>query len=67
MMLHRQYFIKLQEEDLVIESILNNTCVIDKDVSNSSVLELITYEECDQGCFLPKEPDIVHQFFPCEL
>ena len=51
----------------MIESILKNTCVVDKDVSDSSLLELITYEECDQGCFLPKELDIVHQIFPCEL
>ena len=51
----------------MIESILNNTCVVDKDVFDSFVLELITYEECDQSCFLPKEPDIVHQLLPCEL
>ena len=67
MMLHRQSFLKLQEEDLVIESILNNTCVVEKDVFDSSVLELITYEECDQNCFLPKEPNISHQISPCEL
>ena len=57
----------MQEEDLVIESILNNTCVVEKDVFDSSVLELMTYEECDQNCFLPKKLDIAHQLLPCEL
>ena len=66
-MLHRKSFLKLQEEDSVIESILNNTCVVDKDVFDSSMLELITYEEYDQSCFLPKEPYISHQILTCEL
>ena len=51
----------------MIESILNNTCVVEKYVFDSSMLELITYEECDQNCFLPKEPGISHQLLPCEL
>ena len=60
MMLHRQSFLKLQEEDLVLQSILTNSCVVEKDVSESSVLELITYEECGENCTLLKEPDILH-------
>ena len=59
MMLHRQSFLKLQEEDSVLQSILANTCVVEKDVSESSVLELITYEECDKSCTLFKEPEII--------
>ena len=51
----------------MIESILNNTCVVEKDVSDNSMLVLITYEECDKSCFLPKEPNVVHQLLPCEL
>ena len=60
MMLHRQYFLKLQEEDSVIQSIFNNTCVVEKDVSDNFVLELTTYEECNESCFLLKKPDIIH-------
>ena len=56
MMLHRQYFLKLQEEYLVFQSILTNTYVVGKDVSESSMLELITYEECDKSFTLFKEP-----------
>ena len=46
----------MQEEDSVIQSILTNTCEVGKDVSESSVLELITYEECDTSCTLFKGP-----------
>ena len=67
MMLHRKYFLKLQEEDLVLQSILTNSCVIEKDVAKSSMLELITYEECDENCTLRKELDVLHQPLPCEL
>ena len=67
MMLHRQSFLKLQEEDSVLQSILTNSCVVEKDVSESFVLELITYEECGENCTLPKELDILHQLLPCEL
>ena len=67
MMLHRQSFLKLQEEDSVIQSILSNTCVVEKDVYNSFVLEIITYGECNENYFLPKEPDIIHQLLSCEL
>ena len=67
MMLHRQSFLKLQEEDSVLESILTNTCVVEKNVSKSSMLELIIYEECGENCTLLKEPDILHQLLPCEL
>ena len=38
MMLHRQSFLKLQEKDSVLQSIFTNTCVVGKDVSESSVL-----------------------------
>ena len=31
------------------------------------MLELITYEECDENCTLLKEPDVLHQPLPCEL
>ena len=41
--------------------------MVEKDVSKSSVLELITYEECGENCTLLKEPDILHQILPCEL
>ena len=41
--------------------------MVEKDVSKSSVLELITYEECGEHCTLLKEPDILHQLLPCEL
>ena len=67
MMLHRQSFLKLQEEDSVIQSILPNTFVVEKDVSNSSMLELTTYEECNESCILLKEPYIIHQLLPCEF
>ena len=67
MMLHRQSFLKLQEEDSVLQSILTNICVVEKDVSESFVLELITYKECDENCTLLKEPDILHELLPCEL
>ena len=67
MMLHRQSFLKLQEEDSVLQSILTNSCVVEKDVSKSSMLELITYEECDENYTLLKEPDVLHQPLPCEL
>ena len=67
MMLHRKSFLKLQEEDSILQSILTNSCVVEKDVSKSFVLELITYEECSENCTLLKEPDILHQLLPCEL
>ena len=67
MMLHRQSFLKLQEEDSILESILTNTCVVRKDVSESSMLELITYEECDKSCTLFKEPKILCSLLACEL
>ena len=67
MMLHRQYFLKLQEEDSILHSILTNNCVVEKDVSKSFMLELTTYEECDENCILLKELDIIHQLLPCEL
>ena len=38
-----------------------------KNESDSSVLELTTYEECNECCILLKEPDIIHQLLPCEL
>ena len=41
--------------------------MVEKAVSESSVLELITYEECGENCTLLKEPNILHQFLPCEL
>ena len=41
--------------------------MVEKDVSKSSVLELITYEECGENCTLLKELDILHQLLPCEL
>ena len=66
MMLHRQSFLKLQEEDSVIQSILTNTCIVGKDVSESSVLELITYE-CDTSCTLLKELENLCSLLPCEL
>ena len=55
MMLHRQSFLKLQEEDSVLQSILTNNCVVEKDVSESSMLELTTYEECNENCTPLKE------------
>ena len=67
MMLHKQSFLKLQEEDSVPQSILTNSCVLEKDVSESSMLELTTYEEYDDNCTLLKEPNILHQLLPCEL
>ena len=67
MMLHRQSFLKLKEEYLVLHSILTNTCVVGKDVFESSVLELITYEECDKSYTLFKEPKFFCSLLPCEL
>ena len=60
MMLHRKSFLKLYEEHLVLQSILTNNCVVEKDVSESSMLELTTYEECDENYTLLKEPYILH-------
>ena len=57
----------MQEEDSVLQSILTNTCAVEKDVSKSSVLELTTYEECGENCTLLKELDILHPLLPCEL
>ena len=51
----------------VIQSILTNTSVVEKDVFDSSMLELTTYEECDENYIFPKELDIIHQLLPCEL
>ena len=67
MMLHRQSFLKLQEEYSVLQSILTNTFVVEKDVSESYVLELITYEECDKNCTFLKESKILCSLLPCEL
>ena len=66
MMLHRQSFLKLQE-DLIIQRILTNTCVVGKGVFESFVLELITNEECDESCILFKEPKFFCPLLPCEL
>ena len=41
--------------------------MVEKDASESSILELITYEECGENCTLLKEPDILHQLLSCEL
>ena len=41
--------------------------MVGKDVSESSVLELITYEECDKSCTLFKEPENICSLLPCEL
>ena len=41
--------------------------MVGKDVSESSMLELITYEECGENCTLLKESNILHQFLPCEV
>ena len=41
--------------------------MVEKDVSKSSMLELTTYEECDENCTLLKEPDIHHQLLLCKL
>ena len=41
--------------------------MVEKDVSDSSMLELTTYEECNESCILLKEPNIIHQLLPCEL
>ena len=41
--------------------------MIEKDVSDSSMLELTTYEECNKSYFLPKYPNIIHHLVPCEL
>ena len=41
--------------------------MVEKDVSKSSVLELITYEKCGEDCTLLKEHDILYQLLPCEL
>ena len=66
-MLHKQSFLKLQEEDSVIQGILTNTCVVEKDAYDSFVLELTTYEEWNESCIFLKERDIIHQLLPCEL
>ncbi len=67
MMLHRQPFLQLQEEDLVLLNILTNSCVVEKDVSKSFVLELITYEKCDKNGTFLKELEILYSLLPCEL
>ena len=36
-------------------------------MSESSVLELITYEECDTSCTLFKEPKNLCSLLPCKL
>ena len=41
--------------------------MVEKDVFDSSVLELTTYEECNESCILLKDLDIIHQLLPCEL
>ena len=41
--------------------------MVGKDVSESSMLELITYEECDKSCTLFKELEIICSLLPCEL
>ena len=41
--------------------------MVEKDVFESSVLELITYEECGENCTLFKEHDILHPLLLCEL
>ena len=41
--------------------------MVEKDVSKSFVLELTTYEDCDENCTLLKAHDILHQLLLCEL
>ena len=41
--------------------------MVEKDISDSSMLELITYEKCNESCILLKELNIIHQLLPCEL
>ena len=41
--------------------------MVEKDVSKSFVLKLITHEECDENCTFLKEPNILHQLLLCEL
>jgi len=41
--------------------------MVEKDVFESSMLELITYEEYNENCTLLKEPKIIHQLLLCEL
>lgn len=41
--------------------------MVEKDVSESSMIELITYEECDKSCTLFKELEIICSLLPCEL
>ena len=41
--------------------------MVEKDVSESVVLELITYEECDKNCTFLKEPEILCSILPYEL
>ena len=41
--------------------------MVEKNLFESFVLELITYEECDKSCTLFKEPKILCSLLPCEL
>ena len=40
---------------------------VEKDASDSFVLELTTYEECNESCILLKRLYIIHQLLLCEL
>lgn len=41
--------------------------MIETHVSNSFVLELTKYEECNENFLLPKESNIIHQLLLSEL
>lgn len=53
----------MQEEDDVIQSILTNECIVARDITESSVLKLCTYEEC----VYPTSPEIIDQLLPSEV
>ena len=62
-MLHRQYFLKMQEEDDVVQSILTNECIVARDIVESFVLKLCTYEDC----VYPANPEIIEKLLPSEV
>lgn len=55
MMLHKHSFLKMQEEDYVIQKILTNECIVTRDIAESSILKLCTYEDC----VYPASPEII--------
>ena len=62
-MLHRHTFLKMQEEDDLIQHILTSECIVARDIAEIYVLKLCTYEDR----VYPTSPRIIDQLLPSEV